>query len=516
MNLKTCIMQVVAGGAIALFVAACSPSASPEAAPALPESQSTAAATPVPVEAIRTAQQFAAAQAQIETDWDGYHQEFDRWRAGLTSCSRASAEEAFRGFASDASAISVQAGDLPRWADVRDLADKLVDAAGAEEAVLRRLRDRWQPGNTALFEEVEEHRSMSISAQLAVADGLEDLTHVDPESSDVIEEIAEEFETIGPDWKAVQEGYAELRDGQDNLTKEETIAGLGDLLGKIGKLREAIEELPSSVVTDRLIEDLLDALDEQVEALQALQGALESTADSSPAVPTVVPTAEPKPNAPPTITIAPPEPPESPEGENGDGDKAPEPGPGGKNGDADKAPEPTPGDDNGVSFEDADDSADEFYEVLNEVWHKIDEILEDPSAGLDVDLEKVEEFDREYLTLVKAWDKFHAGYGRWRATDGGCDRAEVSGELAGFSETLTVLAGQVRSLPRASYLRPMGNSLIEAVQGEQDAMRVLGYNWRPFSTDAFRAFDLERSSSRELRRQTEVGVQELLTRFGSG
>jgi hypothetical protein len=150
------------------------------------------------------------------------------------------------------------------------------------------------------------------------------------------------------------------------------------------------------------------------------------------------------------------------------------------------------------------------------VWRKIDDILEDPSAGLNVDLKKVDEFEREYLTLVKAWDKFHAGYGRWRATDGGCDRAEVSGELAGFSETLTVLAGQVRSLPRASYLRPMGNSLIEAVQGEQEAMRVLGYNWRPFSTDAFRAFDLERSSSRELRRQTEVGVQELLTRFGSG
>ena len=509
MKLKTCIMQVVVAGAIVIFVAACSPSAPPQAAPALPESQPAAAPTPVPVEAIRTAQQFAAAQAQIETDWDGYHREFDRWRAGLTSCSRDAAEESFRGFASDVSTISVQAKDLPRSADVRDLADMLVDAAEAEEAALRRLRDRWQPGNTALFEEVEEHRSMSISAQLSVADGLEDLIYVDSEISDIIEEFAEEFETIGEDWKALQQGYAELRDGQDNLSKGETIEELGDLLDKFAKLREAIEELPSSVVTDRLIDDLLDALDEQMEALQALQGELEDTADSSQDVPTAVPKAEPKPNAPPTITIATPEPPGTP-GPPG----TPEP----ENGvdDTDKAPEPTPEADNGVSFEDADDSADESDEVLAEVQAKTAEILEDPSAGLDVDLEKVEEFEREYLTLVNAWDKFHAGYGRWRASDGGCDRAEVSAELAGFSETLGVLAGQVRNLPRVSYLRPMGNSLIEAVQGEQEAMRVLSYNWRPFSTDAFRAFDLKRNSSRELRRQTEVGVQELLTRFGSG
>ena len=62
----------------------------------------------------------------------------------------------------------------------------------------------------------------------------------------------------------------------------------------------------------------------------------------------------------------------------------------------------------------------------------------------------------------------------------------------------------------------MGNALNDAVQQEQEALRVLGYDWRPFSTDAFRAFDESRSRSLELRRETEVRVDELLTRFGSG
>ena len=121
-----------------------------------------------------------------------------------------------------------------------------------------------------------------------------------------------------------------------------------------------------------------------------------------------------------------------------------------------------------------------------------------------------------YEGLVKAWDRFHATYTNWRTTDGGCDRQQVAGALAGFSETLGGIASAVRALPRDSFLRPMGNALNDAVRQEQEALRVLGYDWRPFSTDAFRAFDESRSRSLELRRETEVRVDELLTRFGSG
>ncbi len=504
MKLKTCLLQVMAAGAIALLAAACSPSAPADSAPTLPEPRQPAAPTPVPAGVVTTAKQFASAQARIETDWDDYHQNFDRWRSGLTSCSRDAAATAFRKFASGASAISGQARGLPRSSDVRDLADMLVEAAEAEEAALRRLSDQWQPGNTALLEAVAEQRSKSLSAQIAVRDGLEDLTTIDPDSEEVIKDFSKEFESILEDWEALQKEYAEIRDGQETRGAEESAEDLGNLLEGFSKLREAIKELPSSGATGGLIEDLLDALDGQAESLEDLQeqfsGAAGPASPASTAAVPPVPTPTPTPPEL-TIFIVPPDGEEPKPGDDPDSDKPLPPDP--------PAPEPP-------SFEDADAAAAGSGEVLADTQAEVEALLENPAAAVDIDLEKVEEFEGEYLLLVNAWDKFHADYARWRANEGGCDRAAVSQDLAGYSETLSSLAGQVRGLPRASYLRPMGASLIEAVQREQEAMRVLSYNWRPFSTDAFRAFDQERSSSRELRRQTQVGVQELLTRFGGG
>ena len=58
-----------------------------------------------------------------------------------------------------------------------------------------------------------------------------------------------------------------------------------------------------------------------------------------------------------------------------------------------------------------------------------------------------------------------------------------------------------------------GGLLVEAAEGEEEALRVLRNTWRPFASDAYKALDRQRADAGRLRRQASVGVQELLDRF---
>ena len=60
----------------------------------------------------------------------------------------------------------------------------------------------------------------------------------------------------------------------------------------------------------------------------------------------------------------------------------------------------------------------------------------------------------------------------------------------------------------------MGDSLVDAAQREEEALRILRNTWRPFAKNAYRALDQERDNAVRLRRQANVGVQELLQRYG--
>ncbi len=531
MKLKTCLLRVMACGVIAVLFVGCAETAPPADGLLSRESAAAPAPTPVPPSAIASANEFAEGQANIQADWDAYHQQFDSWRAGLTSCSRNAAEMGLREFASDAAGISSLALDLPRSADTRALADLLVEAGEGEETAFRRLSIQWQPGTVSLFEAVDEARFASNAAQTSVADGLYDLTFIDPDIQDTLDEFSSEFEKVADEWAELESDYEEVRDGQATMPAEESIDGLNGVVTDLEGVRSDIEELPSSAVTDRLVKDMLDAVDDQIEALQALIGEFEGgdgkgedTSSSESADKSGQPLTRPSqftsPFTPPGTQGGSPLP--SSQEQDPDPQIQIDP-PEGTPGEEEPPPAATPAPDRGngagtadVSFDDADDAFADAADVRSDVQTKIKEIMDNPDEGLDIDLESVKEFEAAYDDLVRSWDRFHASYTDWRATDGGCDREQVAEALAGFSETLGGIAFAVRALPRDSFLRPMGNALNDAVQQEQEALRVLGYDWRPFSTDAFRAFDDSRSRSLELRRETEVRVDELLTRFGSG
>ncbi len=63
------------------------------------------------------------------------------------------------------------------------------------------------------------------------------------------------------------------------------------------------------------------------------------------------------------------------------------------------------------------------------------------------------------------------------------------------------------------YTGPALPLVVEAAEGEEEALRVLRNTWRPFTADIYKALDRHRADAGRLRRQASVGVQELLDRF---
>lgn len=163
------------------------------------------------------------------------------------------------------------------------------------------------------------------------------------------------------------------------------------------------------------------------------------------------------------------------------------------------------------SFSDADAKASDSDDVREQVDDELKSILDDSSADKIGDIDA---FRQDYDLLVQNWAAFHDEYNGWRRTEGGCNRVEVANRLGEFGLRFANISKRVNNLPQASFLRPMGDSLVEAAQREEEALRILRNTWRPFATDAYRALDQERSNSGRLRRQAGVGVQELLQRFG--
>ena len=490
---KTRLLALAAAALLTLGVA-CTAAAIP--APRAPAPAALPSPTPIPPEAIETALTFARAHQQVDQDWDQLHTDFDQWRSGLAYCAPADADAALRGFAANFAAITRQAAGLPRSANTRYLADIAIAAAQEEEAALRRLRDHWSPGDSTLFEAVDQRRSDSITARTEVLDGIEDLLEAgDVDTEAILEEFDQQLVEINEQWESIHQAYFELRDNRET-SPPATIAGnLGDILVDLAAIHESIDGLPEAPFTKNLIRDLRDAAESETEALEALQAEYKSIAGEGPAKPPDFSL--------PFLPTPTPEPPPKDAGidpgtnEEGNGEEPPLP--------------------DSPSFEDADSQVTNADEARVQVLEKVGEWLEDPPSGEEAgqeDLVKIEEFQAKSQTLTRAWDTFHDGYSQWRATNGDCDVASVGTALAGFSTQLDGLESLASSMPHAPFLQPMTDSLLQAIQREQEGMRVLRSTWQPYSADNYRALDQERANASQLRRQVQVSVQELLARFG--
>ena len=140
---------------------------------------------------------------------------------------------------------------------------------------------------------------------------------------------------------------------------------------------------------------------------------------------------------------------------------------------------------------------------------------EDQLSDLQVSTSQsaVAEFANQYNLLAQEWDDFHSDYDEWRASEGGCDRSAAIATLGQFSLRFGELTSNVRALPNAAFLRPVGELFVEAAEREEEALRVLRNSWRPFDSEVYTTLDRERNAAGKLRRQVVVGVQDFLSRY---
>ncbi len=444
-------------------LAACGETAGtpPPAAP--PDAPPAATAEPLSAGDRMAMDAFAEQRQAIDKEWDWLHQDFDEWRAGLTSCHRSSVHEALQGFAAGFAEITAQAGDLPRAAATREIADVVIAAAEDEEAAFRRLRDRWQPDDVSLFEQVEQRRADSAGAQRHVEDRTLELRDqleaaAEPGERAALTRFSDTLDAVGDDWNAFHDDYAGLQEAAVHLDPFAVIAELDLLVVQFDAVVEAVSGLSAEGATESVARTLQAAAEAEREALLAVHARMQENL---------------------TALL---------EGQS---------------------PLPHPTGPAGTPLDEMEEVFEESEDVLEQVGRTVRLLIDDDPEDK---LAEVGNFEDRYAALVVKWDAFHERYAGWRRTDGGCDRAAVLESLDGFNLRMGDIGREVRGLPQSGYLLPMYNLLIEAVEREEGAIRALRNSWRPFSVDAFKTVDQERVTADRLRRQAGVGLQELRAR----
>ena len=491
--------------------------------------------TAVPPQVKKITEKFATGHRSVSQDWDKLHQDFDSWRQGLIACDPSSVQAALHQFSGDFAGITEIARALPRTSVVRGLSDQLIQAAEREEEALRLLRDTWQPGpavalktsdaasldirtgdtrggdtrrgdtrrgddrigdisnglltdgGESVFEGVAVARSAASALQKEVSDVLSDLQKkTAPGAQSQVEGFSDAVGDLNAAWDLFHRDYDSFRSSEAGRTSIQTVANLGLLVDQFRAVVQAARDLPSAPGTGPVSQLLAEAAEDEDLALRLLRGTFqrpdEKAADDS---------------------------------FNGADFFG---GSGGSQGD-NRTRNGSSTSQNTETFIASDPNLfDEFDAQIveaNAARRNARQRLAQAQDGVSGDTRAaVELFASEYGLLLKQLDAFHENYDNLRGTEFGCDRTKAVEALGDFAIRFAELSNNVRDLPRATFLRTMGELLVEAVEREEEALRELRNTWRPFDAEVYESLDQQRNTAGKLRRQVSLGIQELLELYG--
>ena len=481
MRAKSGLSYILIAPVLLLLVVACGSSkATPIAteAPPTPDAQATITAlaerpevgtptpTPVDPEERAVALEFVNSHGAITRSWDKFHGDFDTWRESLPECNASSLRARLRGFASDFSGITEEARALPRSSGVRELSDKLIGAIEGQETAIRQLRDTWQPDDPTVFELVDTERSAALTIQNEVRDSHSDLQDItSPSSRLLLVSYSVAVDELNLRWDEFHRKFDSLISQEEDLSSSETLGLLSQLVDDLRDIVTGIRNLPALKLTRPVSLILAEAAEAEDLALRKLRSGSQKS-ESAPELP-------------------------------------------------DETSPPAPGD---VAFTPLDATlVDAFNAQIvesNKGRRQAAQALADLiTQSSPQNQAAVKEFAEAFYLLLRSWNGFHGGYDDWLRTEGGCDRSAAITKLGAFTLQFEKLVSEVRELPRATFLRPLGELLIEAGEREGQALRLLRNAWRPFDADVYTAFDRERASAGKLRRQVVGGTHDLLSRY---
>ena len=501
--------------------------------------------TAVPPEVIGAAKDFAVAYDALSEEWDLLNQDLAAWRLGFPSCDESSVPVALISLTGNFTDVSQAARDLSRHPAVRWMSDQLIDAAQTEESALRRLRDSWQTGQSgptpklipqpesgvplpgegppndgpetggagqAGYEEVALARYESLIMRKKVADQLSDLTsRTSVESQRQVGTFQAAFDALSAQWDQFHEDYDSFRVTRPDLTSAETLDKLNALVEQHRQVVLTHRALPANPATQTVSDLVVAAIEKEDSALRRLRNSFQQlhNSDSDEA------SSSSQSSGGPVVDVGP-LPAEGMEQANGEAGKdevmameeaTPLPPPTGFSAPASVGI----GVDASGAFDALEEQIAQTSESRREARLVLDEAVRETSAA---NRAAVASFANDYDSLLDNWRSFHQEYDTWLATEGGCDRADVTAALGDFASRVGEIASSARQLPRATALRPLGELTVEAAEREEEALNDLRGNWRPFATSVYEDLDRELTASGKLRRQVDLGLQELLERYG--
>ena len=88
-------------------------------------------------------------------------------------------------------------------------------------------------------------------------------------------------------------------------------------------------------------------------------------------------------------------------------------------------------------------------------------------------------FATAHRAISEDWDQFHADYDSWRQGLVACTASSFRSSLQGFAGRFSEVTEASRSLPRSAVVRGLADTLIEAAELEEEALRHLSDTWEP-------------------------------------
>ena len=442
---------------------------------------------------------FANLHSDIETRWEAVHGDVDAWRQGLVACDLTFRNHSVSVFVSQFAAVPEVARGLPREELVRSIADQIIEAAEREAAALRVLNETAGTKTTITLaddssvsarEFVEIERTAAAGIRLAGEAALADLINgASDDSRTAVNRFASDVSQIDVGWNQFITDYEAFRASQSGLTPAAIADALNKLVSQFLEVSADVQALSSTPPTDGVAANLGTAARATELALRTLRDVAVDVGASVE----MNPTSTPPEDGGMTPTPAPPD----------DGGVVPTPAPPADGGDGEVTRIL-----DFIAFEtqlvagNGDRSA--AAALLSSIV---------TGASSETSLTAIA-FNTAYQTVATSWDRFHQDYDGWRANNGGCDVTGARDRLGEFVVDFGGIAADIRSLPRATVFRTLGELLIEAAEREARGVTGLRAAWQPFEATVYEQFDLSRNAANKLRRQVSSGLEELLTQNG--
>ncbi len=134
-------------------------------------------------------------------------------------------------------------------------------------------------------------------------------------------------------------------------------------------------------------------------------------------------------------------------------------------------------------------------------------------AGLDINAKSLKEFSTAFKDINKKWYEFHSDYDSWRNPGNDTRRDAISRELNEYVNKFNSIVELAHGLPQGSFVRPLSETAISAVEKEQQGLLQLQKSWKSYDSTAWHSFNQEQQAANKMRRQIRGAFIDLLAKY---